>query len=301
MNMPETLTAALPFMLKYQGQTVVIKYGGNAMTDETIKQSVLSDILLLKTMGINVVLVHGGGPAISEMLDKYDKPSKFIGGLRYTDAETAELALAALSGMVNKSLVRDIQRLGGDAIGISGIDGRMIEVEQLSEELGYVGKITKINTEIIERIAKTSAIPVIATAGVDAAGEIYNVNADTAASRIAGELQAERFILLSDVRGLYADYPDESSFLVETSLSTIEQLIAAGKISGGMIPKLEAIQYAMENGLSEAVLLDGRMRHSLILELFTTEGFGTLIKKDDLDLSKFDRLTKQFDSIGHVR
>ena len=292
MNMPETLTAALPFMLKYQGQTVVIKYGGNAMTDETIKQSVLSDILLLKTMGINVVLVHGGGPAISEMLNKYDKPSKFIGGLRYTDEATAELALAALSGMVNKSLVRDIQRLGGDAIGISGIDGRMIEVEQLSEELGYVGKITKINTEIIERIAKTSAIPVIATAGVDAAGEIYNVNADTAASRIAGELQAERFILLSDVRGLYADYPDESSFLVETSLSTIEQLIAAGKISGGMIPKLEAIQYAMQNGLSEAVLLDGRMQHSLILELFTTEGFGTLIKKDDLDLAKFDRLTK---------
>ncbi len=292
MNMPETLTAALPFMLKYQGQTVVIKYGGNAMTDETIKQSVLSDILLLKTMGINVVLVHGGGPAISEMLDKYDMPSKFIGGLRYTDEATAELALAALSGMVNKSLVRDIQRLGGDAIGISGIDGRMIEVEQLSEELGYVGKITKINTEIIERIAKTSAIPVIATAGVDAAGEIYNVNADTAASRIAGELQAERFILLSDVRGLYADYPDESSFLVETSLSKIEQLIAAGKISGGMIPKLEAIQYAMENGLSEAVLLDGRMQHSLILELFTTEGFGTLIKKDDLDLAKFDRLTK---------
>ncbi|MCJ1970873.1 MAG: acetylglutamate kinase [Lactococcus sp.] len=292
MNMPETLTAALPFMLKYQGQTVVIKYGGNAMTDETIKQSVLSDILLLKTMGINVVLVHGGGPAISEMLNKYDKPSKFIGGLRYTDEATAELALAALSGMVNKSLVRDIQRLGGDAIGISGIDGRMIEVEQLSEELGYVGKITKINTEIIERIAKTSAIPVIATAGVDAAGEIYNVNADTAASRIAGELQAERFILLSDVRGLYADYPDESSFLVETSLSKIEHLIAAGKISGGMIPKLEAIQYAMQNGLSEAVLLDGRMQHSLILELFTTEGFGTLIKKDDLDLAKFDRLTK---------
>lgn len=292
MNMPETLTAALPFMLKYQGQTVVIKYGGNAMTDETIKQSVLSDILLLKTMGINVVLVHGGGPAISEMLEKYDMPSKFIGGLRYTDKATAELALAALSGMVNKSLVRDIQRLGGDAIGISGIDGRMIEVEQLSEELGYVGKITKINTEIIERIAKTSAIPVIATAGVDAAGEIYNVNADTAASRIAGELQAERFILLSDVRGLYADYPDESSFLVETSLSTIEQLIAAGKISGGMIPKLEAIQYAMQNGLSEAVLLDGRMQHSLILELFTTEGIGTLIKKDDLDLAKFDRLTK---------
>lgn len=292
MNMPETLTAALPFMLKYQGQTVVIKYGGNAMTDETIKQSVLSDILLLKTMGINVVLVHGGGPAISEMLEKYDMPSKFIGGLRYTDKATAELALAALSGMVNKSLVRDIQRLGGDAIGISGIDGRMIEVEQLSEELGYVGKITKINTEIIERIAKTSAIPVIATAGVDAAGEIYNVNADTAASRIAGELQAERFILLSDVRGLYADYPDESSFLVETSLSKIEHLIAAGKISGGMIPKLEAIQYAMQNGLSEAVLLDGRMQHSLILELFTTEGFGTLIKKDDLDLAKFDRLTK---------
>ena len=292
MNMPETLTAALPFMLKYQGQTVVIKYGGNAMTDETIKQSVLSDILLLKTMGINVVLVHGGGPAISEMLEKYDMPSKFIGGLRYTDKATAELALAALSGMVNKSLVRDIQRLGGDAIGISGIDGRMIEVEQLSEELGYVGKITKINTEIIERIAKTSAIPVIATAGVDVAGEIYNVNADTAASRIAGELQAERFILLSDVRGLYADYPDESSFLVETSLSKIEHLIAAGKISGGMIPKLEAIQYAMENGLNEAVLLDGRMQHSLILELFTTEGFGTLIKKDDLDLAKFDRLTK---------
>ncbi|MDN6071089.1 MAG: acetylglutamate kinase [Lactococcus plantarum] len=290
MNMPETLTAALPFMLKYQGQTVVIKYGGNAMTDEGIKQAVLSDILLLKTMGINVVLVHGGGPAINEMLDKYGKTSKFIGGLRYTDKETAELALAALSGMVNKSLVRDIQRLGGEAIGISGIDGRMIEVTQLSQELGYVGKITKINTEIIERISKTAAIPVIATAGVDENGEIYNVNADTAASRIAGELKAERFILLSDVRGLYANYPEESSFLSEITLSGIEQLIASDKIAGGMIPKLEAIQYAMQSGLNEAVLLDGRMKNSLILELFTTEGFGTLIKKDNLDLAKFDKL-----------
>lgn len=290
MNMPETLTTVLPFMLKYQGQTVVIKYGGNAMTDESIKQAVLSDILLLKTMGINVVLVHGGGPAINEMLDKYGKTSKFIGGLRYTDKETAELALAALSGVVNKSLVRDIQRLGGEAIGISGIDGRMIEVEQLSKELGYVGKITKINTEIIDRIAKTSAIPVIATAGVDVSGEIYNVNADTAASRIAGELKAERFILLSDVRGLYANYPEESSFLPEITLSGIERLIASGKIAGGMIPKLEAIQYAMQSGLNEAVLLDGRMKNSLILELFTTEGFGTLIKKDELDLAKFDKL-----------
>lgn len=290
MNMPETLTAALPFMLKYQGQTVVIKYGGNAMTDEGIKQAVLSDILLLKTMGINVVLVHGGGPAINEMLDKYGKTTKFIGGFRYTDKETAELALVALSGMVNKSLVRDIQRLGGEAIGISGIDGHMIEVTQLSQELGYVGKITKINTEIIERISKTAAIPVIATAGVDENGEIYNVNADTAASRIAGELKAERFILLSDVRGLYANYPEESSFLSEITLSGIEQLIASGKIAGGMIPKLEAIQYAMQSGLNEAVLLDGRMKNSLILELFTTEGFGTLIKKDNLDLAKFDKL-----------
>lgn len=292
MNMPETLTAALPFMLKYQGQTVVIKYGGNAMTDEGIKQAVLSDILLLKTMGINVVLVHGGGPAINEMLDKYGKTSKFIGGLRYTDKETAELALAALSGVVNKSLVRDIQRLGGEAIGISGIDGRMIEVTQLSQELGYVGKITKINTEIIERISKTAAIPVIATAGVDENGEIYNVNADTAASRIAGELKAERFILLSDVRGLYANYPEESSFLSEITLSGIERLISSGKIAGGMIPKLEAIQYAMQSGLNEAVLLDGRMKNSLILELFTTEGFGTLIKKDNLDLAKFDKLKR---------
>lgn len=283
MTMPETLTAALPFMLKYQGQTVVIKYGGNAMTDADIRQSVLSDILLLKTMGINVVLVHGGGPAINDLLDKYGKKTKFVGGLRYTDEETAELALMALSGMVNKSLVRDIQRLGGDAVGISGIDGRMIEVEQLSEALGFVGKITNINTASIERIAKTAAIPVIATAGVDAAGEIYNVNADTAASRIAGELQAQRFILLSDVRGLYADFPNEASFLQETTLSKIDQLIKAGKISGGMIPKLEAIKYAMQNGLNEAVLLDGRMKNSLILELFTSEGYGTLIKKDDLN------------------
>ncbi len=211
--------------------------------------------------------------------------------MRYTDEETAELALTALSGMVNKSLVRDIQRLGGEAIGISGIDGRMIEVEQLSEDLGFVGEITKINTEIIERIAKTTAIPVIATAGVDAAGEIYNVNADTAASRIAGELQAERFILLSDVRGLYSNFPDETSFLPETTLSEIDHLIAAGKISGGMIPKLEAIKYAMQNGLNEAVLLDGRLKNSLIFELFTSEGFGTLIKKDDLDLTKYDQLT----------
>ncbi|GFH40874.1 acetylglutamate kinase [Lactococcus insecticola] len=292
MNIAETLTAALPFMLKYQGQTVVIKYGGNAMTDEKIKRSVLSDILLLKTMGINVVLVHGGGPAINEMLAKYGKESKFINGLRYTDAETAELALVALAGMVNKSLVRDIQRLGGEAIGISGVDGRMIEVEQLSEELGFVGKIKKINTEIIERIAKTSAIPVIATAGVDASGEFYNVNADTAASRIAGELQAERFILLSDVRGLYSNFPEESSFLSETTLSEIDTLISDGKISGGMIPKLEAIKYAMKNGLNEAVLLDGRLKNSLIFELFTDEGVGTLIKKEDLALSKFNNLIK---------
>ncbi|GFH42713.1 acetylglutamate kinase [Lactococcus hodotermopsidis] len=279
MNIAETLTAALPFMLKYQGQTVVIKYGGNAMTDERIKKSVLSDILLLKTMGINVVLVHGGGPAINDMLEKYGKESRFINGLRHTDEETAELALAALSGMVNKSLVRDIQRLGGEAIGISGVDGRMIEVKQLSDELGFVGEITRINTEIIERIAKTTAIPVIATAGVDKFGEFYNVNADTAASRIAGELQAERFILLSDVRGLYADFPDETSFLHEVNLFEIDNLIATGKITGGMIPKLEAIKYAMQNGLTEAVLLDGRLKNSLILELFTDEGFGTLIKK----------------------
>jgi acetylglutamate kinase len=276
-NTAQTLTESLKYFLKYCDQTVVIKYGGNAMIDEKVKESILKDILLLKTVGIKVVLVHGGGPAIGELLEKYEQKSQFVQGLRVTDKKTAQLALTALAGKVNKSLVQDIIRLGGNAIGVSGIDGKLIEAKPISEDLGYVGEITAIHPEIIERINQTDAVPVIASAGIGLDGEIYNVNADTAASRIAGALSAEQFILLSDVRGLYGNFPDEESFIDEINLTNLEKLVKEKKITDGMIPKIEAIKYAMFEGLGQAVLLDGRVPHALLLELFTDKGQGTMI------------------------
>lgn len=276
-NTAQTLTESLKYFLKYRDQTVVIKYGGNAMIDEKVKESILKDILLLKTVGIKVVLVHGGGPAIGELLEKYEQKSQFVQGLRVTDKKTAHLALTALAGKVNKSLVQDIIRLGGNAIGVSGIDGKLIEGKPISEDLGYVGEITAIHPEIIERINQTDAVPVIASAGIGLDGEIYNVNADTAASRIAGALSAEQFILLSDVRGLYGNFPDEESFIDEINLTNLEKLVKEKKITDGMIPKIEAIKYAMFEGLGQAVLLDGRVPHALLLELFTDKGQGTMI------------------------
>ncbi|MDR0317802.1 MAG: acetylglutamate kinase [Lactococcus lactis] len=276
-NTAQTLTESLKYFLKYRDQTVVIKYGGNAMIDEKVKESILKDILLLKTVGIKVVLVHGGGPAIGEILEKYEQKSQFVQGLRVTDKKTAQLALTALAGKVNKSLVQDIIRLGGNAIGVSGIDGKLIEAKPISEDLGYVGEITAIHPEIIERINQTDAVPVIASAGIGLDGEIYNVNADTAASRIAGALSAEQFILLSDVRGLYGNFPDEESFIDEINLTNLEKLVKEKKITDGMIPKIEAIKYAMFEGLGQAVLLDGRVPHALLLELFTDKGQGTMI------------------------
>ncbi|KZK06588.1 Acetylglutamate kinase [Lactococcus cremoris] len=273
----QTLTESLKYFLKYRDQTVVIKYGGNAMIDEKVKESILKDILLLKTVGIKVVLVHGGGPAIGELLEKYEQKSQFVQGLRVTNKKTAQLALTALAGKVNKSLVQDIIRLGGNAIGVSGIDGKLIEAKPISEDLGYVGEITAIHPEIIERINQTDAVPVIASAAIGLDGEIYNVNADTAASRIAGALCAEQFILLSDVRGLYGNFPDEGSFIDEINLTNLEKLVKEKKITDGMIPKIEAIKYAMQEGLGQAVLLDGRVPHALLLELFTDRGQGTLI------------------------
>lgn len=276
-NTAQTLTESLKYFLKYRDQTVVIKYGGNAMIDEKVKESILKDILLLKTVGIKVVLVHGGGPAIGELLEKYEQKSQFVQGLRVTDKKTAQLALTALAGKVNKSLVQDIIRLGGNAIGVSGIDGKLIEAKPISEDLGYVGEITAIHPEIIERINQTDAVPVIASAGIGLDGEIYNVNADTAASRIAGALSAEQFILLSDVRGLYGNFTDEESFIDEINLTNLEKLVKEKKITDRMIPKIEAIKYAMFEGLGQAVLLDGRVPHALLLELFTDKGQGTMI------------------------
>lgn len=273
----QILTESLKYFLKYRDQTVVIKYGGNAMIDEKVKESILKDILLLKTVGIKVVLVHGGGPAIGELLEKYEQKSQFVQGLRVTNKKTAQLALTALAGKVNKSLVQDIIRLGGNAIGVSGIDSKLIEAKPISEDLGYVGEITAIHPEIIERINQTDAVPVIASAAIGLDGEIYNVNADTAASRIAGSLCAEQFILLSDVRGLYGNFPDEGSFIDEINLTNLEKLVKEKKITDGMIPKIEAIKYAMQEGLGQAVLLDGRVPHALLLELFTDRGQGTLI------------------------
>ena len=277
-DVAKVLTESLPYLLKYQGQTVVIKYGGNAMLDEKMKQSVLYDLLFLKMSGLKIVLVHGGGPAITEILDKFEVEHQFVNGLRYTNKKTARLALMALCDL-NKSLVCDMIKLGGKAIGMSGVDGTLIEAKQLSEQYGYVGEITRINSELIENVLKMDQMPIIATSGVDQMGNIYNVNADTAASHIAAALKAERLIILSDVRGIYTNFPDESSFVEEIFYHELKALVSSHRISGGMIPKVEAINYALKQGLDQVVLLDGRIKNALLLELFTEKGVGTLIKR----------------------
>ena len=275
----EVLTEALPYIQKYFNKTVVIKYGGNAMINETLKKSVMQDIVLLALVGIKVVLVHGGGPEISNMLKIMGKESRFIDGLRYTDAETAEVAAMVLAGKVNKNLVSLIQQNNGKAVGLCGLDGGMIRAEKMQGEvdLGFVGEITGVETSPISVALDNGFIPVIATVGADMEGQVYNINADTAAAAIASALQAEKLILMTDVRGLLMEKDNEDSLITRIEIDDVDQLIEEGIISGGMIPKIQSCIDGIQNGMKEAAIIDGRVEHSILIELFSDEGIGTLL------------------------
>ena len=273
------LTAALPYIQKYYGKTIVVKYGGNAMINPDLKKAVMSDIILLSLVGINVVLVHGGGPEISGMLKRLDIPSKFVDGLRYTDEQTVEVVQMVLSGKTNKDLVSLIGQLGGKAIGMCGIDGGMIQAKKLEGDYGYVGDITEINVAPINHAIHHGYIPVIATVGTDKEGNVYNINADTAAAEIATTLQAENIITLTDIRGLLKDVNDDESLITHVTVDEVQGLVEAGIISGGMIPKVMGLEKAVREGVKKAVMIDGRIEHSILIEMFSDEGIGTMISK----------------------
>ncbi|MGN0656422.1 MAG: acetylglutamate kinase [Ruminiclostridium sp.] len=271
------LSDALPYIQKYNNKVVVVKYGGNAMTNESLKQAVMSDIVLLSTVGMKIVLVHGGGPEINAMLKKVGKESKFVNGLRYTDKETVEIVQMVLCGKLNKDLVELLHHHNGKAIGLSGIDSHMIEAKQLDPELGLVGEITKIDPTVINDALNNGYIPVISTVASSADGTVYNINADTAAARIAAELKAESIILMTDIVGLLNDKNDESTLIPTVGVSEVPYLKKQGIISGGMIPKIDCCVEAVRRGVKQANIIDGRIPHSILIELLTNEGAGTMI------------------------
>lgn len=273
------LVQALPYIKQLAGETIVIKYGGNAMIDEELKSAVMSDLVLMKLVGINVVLVHGGGPEINEMLNKVGKESKFVRGLRYTDRETMDIVQQVLAGKVNKDLVQRLESAGGHAVGLCGLDGGMLRAEKLTgpEDLGFVGEVKEVNTGIILDTAKNGYIPVISTVAAGSQGEVYNINADTAAAQIAAELHAKKLILMTDIRGLMRDLRDETSIIPVINVSDVNRLQREGIIGGGMIPKMECCVDAVRRGVSRAHIIDGRIAHSILIELFTDEGIGTML------------------------
>ena len=277
----QVLAEALPYIQDYNGKIVVIKYGGNAMINEELKDSVMRDIVLLSLIGVKVVLVHGGGPEISEMLKKTGKESKFVNGLRYTDKETAEIVRMVLAGKINKSLVDLIERFGGRSLGLCGIDGHMMKCEMQDESLGYVGKIVHIDTKAVTDALSLGYIPVISTVGYDDDGNIFNVNADTAAAVIAGALGAESLILMTDTKGVLKDKDDESSLITKIYVSDIPSLVKQGIISGGMIPKVECCKEAIRRGVKKVFITDGRVNHSILMELLSDEGMGTMFVNGD--------------------
>jgi len=275
----QVLVHALPYIQKLNNKTVVVKYGGNAMINNELKDAVMTDLVLLSIVGIRVVLVHGGGPEINDMLNKIGKESKFIGGLRYTDEETMDIVQMVLAGKVNKDLVGNLHQKGGRAIGLCGIDGDMIKAERLFEngiDLGLVGEITSVDVTPINDALSKGYIPVIATMGTGANGSVYNINADTAAARIAAALDAEKLILLTDVRGLLRDRSDDSSLIPVVNVSEVPGLIKQGIISGGMIPKIDCCVEAVRRGVNRAHIIDGRISHSILVEVFSDEGIGTM-------------------------
>ncbi len=270
------LIEALPYIQKYYNKIVVIKYGGNAMINEELKNAVMGDIVLLSLIGVKVVLVHGGGPEITGMLSKVGKKTEFVDGLRVTDRETADICQMVLSGKINKGLVNLIQNMGGKAMGLCGCDGHIIEAETLDERLGYVGRITEVNVQPILDVLDKGYIPVISTIGCDSENNIYNINADTAASKIAGMLKAECLISMTDIRGLLRDTEDENSLIPVVHASEAPQLMSEGIISGGMIPKVECCTEAVRQGVNRVFMIDGRVPHAILLEVLTDEGIGTM-------------------------
>ena len=275
----EVLTAALPYIKKYSGKIVVVKYGGNAMVNEQLKQQVMEDIALLWLIGVKVVLVHGGGPEISETMKRLGKEAVFVDGLRVTDRETVDIVQMVLAGKVNKTLVNLIQMKGGHAVGLSGIDGGIIEAKMKNEALGYVGEITKIRTQPITDLLEKNYIPVISTVASDRQGNTYNINGDTAAAYIAGALGAERLIMMTDIAGILKDKDDPSTLIPVGTVAEAKQLQEDGIVSGGMIPKVECCIEALEHGVKHVVIMDGRIPHSILMELLTDEGAGTMVMK----------------------
>ncbi len=277
----EVLTAALPYIRRYNGKTVVIKYGGNAMINEQLKQQVMEDVVLLWLVGVKVVLVHGGGPEINETMAKLGKKAEFVDGLRVTDKETVDIVQMVLAGKVNKTLVNLLQIKGGHAVGLSGIDGGIIEAEMKDERLGYVGRITKIRTQPITDLLEKNYIPVISTVASDRMGNTFNINGDTAAAYIAGAMNAERLIMMTDIAGILRDKDDPSTLIADLTVSQAKALYDEGIISGGMIPKVDCCIEALERGVKNVTIMDGRIPHSILMELLTDEGAGTMVRKDD--------------------
>ena len=272
----QVLVEALPYIQKYSNKIVVIKYGGNAMINEELKNAVMGDIALLSLIGIKVVLVHGGGPEITDMLGKVGKKSEFVDGLRVTDKETADIVQMVLAGKVNKSLVALLGRLGCKAIGLCGADGHLICAETKDERLGFVGEITDVNPEPILDLLEKGYVPVISTTACDSDGNIYNINADTAAAKIAAALKAESFISMTDIAGILRDKDDPSTLIPKIYVSDIPQLVHEGIISGGMIPKIDCCGEAIRRGVNKVFILDGTVPHSLLIEILTDEGLGTM-------------------------
>ena len=275
----EVLTAALPYIRRYNGEIVVVKYGGNAMVNEELKKEVMQDVVLLWLTGVKVVLVHGGGPEISDMMTRLDKKPEFIDGLRVTDKETVDIVQMVLAGKVNKSLVNLLEMTGGKAMGISGIDGHLIEATFKNEKLGFVGNITKVNIEPVLDLLEKGYIPVVSTLACDDDGNIYNINGDTAAAHIAGALGAERLIMMTDIAGILRDKDDPSTLIPEVTVEEAKKLYDSGVISGGMIPKVDCCIEALNRGVNNVIIMDGRIHHSILMELLTDEGAGTMVTK----------------------
>lgn len=277
-NRAKVLIQAMPYIKKYSGETIVVKYGGNAMINENLKSAVMSDIVLMQLVGINVVLVHGGGPEISAMLNKTGKESKFVNGMRVTDEETIDIVQMVLAGKVNKSLVQLLSEHGGSATGLCGLDGKMLMAEKLitGDDLGFVGEIKEVNPKVIMDSVNNGYVPIIATVAGGYKGEVFNINADLAASQIAAKIGAKKLILMTDIRGLLRDVNDESSLISVVNVSEVPSLKREGIISGGMIPKIDCCVEAVRSGVSRAHIIDGRIEHSILLELFSDEGIGTM-------------------------
>lgn len=274
------LTAAVPYIKEYTDKYVVVKYGGNAMTDPELKKSVMQDLLLLSLVGVKVVLVHGGGPEINDMLIKLNIESKFKDGLRVTDEPTMEIVEMVLAGKVNKSLVANLVELGGKAIGICGIDGAMIQVHQQSEELGLVGEVDAIDTTVIKHLVDSGYIPVVSSIGVDANGVAYNINADTVAAKLSGALEAECMVAMTNIDGVLKDKDDPTSLIPALTKAEVEQLKAEGIIAGGMIPKVDCCTLAIDEGVKKVFIINGEIPHAILIELLTNEGLGTMFVKE---------------------